>query len=142
MNFVTFTEQILNGFNFINFLNLVPRLNPPQSVLRWNNGPLNHSSFGFFTSPIILHNLNQPRENIEFLIAPVNFWILPRWILILSVLYYSALDVRQRLVWVAAVCGNFSPYYLFLLTFYGELGTGYCLVKDLLIKTVLRLIRD
>ena len=51
-------------------------------------------------------------------------------------LYYSALGMRQRHVGVAAIRGNFSPYYLFLLTFYGELGTGCCLVKDLLIKTI------
>ena len=64
----------------------------------------------FFISQIILHNLVCPGENIETLIVPVNFWILPRWILILplwyhhediSPRYYSILGLQQRLIRIA-----------------------------------------
>ena len=64
----------------------------------------------FFISQIILHNLVYPGENIATLIVPVNFWILPRRILILplwyhhediSPRYYSILGVQQRLIRIA-----------------------------------------
>ena len=61
--------------------------------------------------------------------------------------YYSVLDMRQRLFETKVVSGNFFsrilPYlswswyigfYLLLLTFYGERGTEYYLLKNLLIN--------
>ena len=52
----------------------VPRLNPPWTVSRWksvhNITPRRNSTFGFFTSPTILHNLFHPGKNTASLVVP------------------------------------------------------------------------
>ena len=68
-------------------------------------------TFGSFTSSTIFHNFVHPEENIESIIVPSNFWILPWWVLMLPLWYFLVLGVWQRLIRITAIWVTFPPEY-------------------------------
>ena len=110
------------------------------------------NTFGFFTSPTILHNLFHPVKNSASLIVPSEFSDFTWWVLILPLWFFRHSLVCGNISLESRQCEVTRPpefevhfldndrliiFCLFSVVFYGKLGTGCYLLKVFLIKTVL-----